>query len=366
MENVCYFNSIKFWGGGEKLHLEYAVSFKRKGYKVYLACNKTSRLAKKGLMEGLYLFFIKAGNLSFLNPLKYLKLIYFYKKNKIDTVIFSVSQDIKLGGIAAKIAGVKNIVYLRGLAVPIKNSFINRYIFRKVLTHIVPNSNETKRTIFKYLGKYINEAKVKVIYHGIEIEKFENTKNINAVIKQKGNGIILGNAGRLTKQKGQQYLMDIARKLNENGIEFTLFIAGTGELQQSLENKIKEYKLENKVILMGFVSDIEGFMNSIDIFLLTSEWEGFGYVLVEAMACSKPTIAFDITSNPEIISDNETGHLVKFPDTTLFAEKIIALKNNKDKREKMGQAGNQSIYKRFLLNDRIDEFEQFIINKEKC
>ena len=360
MENVCYFNSTRFWGGGEKLHLEYAVSFKKKGYKVHLVCNRTSRLAKKGLLEGLYLFFIKAGNISFLNPVKYLKLIRFYNKNKIDTVVFSVSQDIKLGGIAAKLAGVKNIVYLRGLAVPIKNSIVNRYIFSSVLTHIVPNSNETKRTIFKYLGKYINEEKVKVIYHGIEIENFENKKDFDPVIKQKGKGIILGNAGRLTKQKGQQYLIDIARNLDDAGIEFTLFIAGTGELQKYLENKIKEYKLENKVILLGFVSNIAAFMNSVDIFLLTSEWEGFGYVLVEAMACSKPAIAYDITSNPEIISDNETGCLIKFPDTTLFTEKIIDLAINKNKREKMGLAGNQSVHKRFLLNERIDEFEEFL------
>ena len=118
MQNVCFFNTVKFWGGGEKLHLEYALKFMEINYRVYLVTCKDSPLHRKGKETGLLNFNIYAGNLSFLNPLKYFRLIRFYRQEKIDTVIFSSSQDLKLGALSAKIAGVKSIVYLRGLAAP--------------------------------------------------------------------------------------------------------------------------------------------------------------------------------------------------------------------------------------------------------
>lgn len=365
MRNVCFFNSVKFWGGGEKLHLEYALEFKKKDYNVFVVCKTNSPLYTKANSYGLDLFGVTVRNLSFLNPLKLLKLVRFYKQEKIDTVIFSGSSDLKLGSISAKLAGVKKIVYLRGLAVPNKSSFANRLIFKYLITDIVTNSLETKRVILKYLGEKINENKIKTIYHGIDITDAKpNENNKIELIEKKGRGIILGNAGRLTKQKGHHFLIKIAKKLKERNLEFTLFIAGTGELQSELEALIEQYNLQNEVILMGFVSDMDSFMNSIDIFLLTSIWEGFGYVLVESMIKSKPVIAFNMTSNPEIVTQNETGFLVEYPDLEVFADKTQLLIEDEALRKQLGNNGKASVINRFNLNDRITEFEYYLLGKE--
>lgn len=362
MKNVCFFNSIKFWGGGEKLHLEYALEFKKKNYNVFLLSHPSSPLWVKANSENLKTFPITVKNISFLNPFKITRLVRFYKENMIDTVIFSSSQDLKLGSIAAKIAGVKNIVYLRGLAVPIKASLINRFVFKSLLTHIISNSDETKRTILRYLGKYIDKNKIKTIYHGIDVSKLnkDETYRLKA-IQEKGHGIILGNAGRLTSQKGQDKLLMIAKELKTQNVDFTLFIAGTGELQAKLENLIDEYDLHKEVILLGFVENMELFMNSIDIFLLTSEWEGFGYVLVEAMIKSKPVVAFNKTSNPEIVQADVSGFLVEYPNLEMFTNKTKLLINNKDLRNKMGKASKLNVIERFQLVDRITELEHYLI-----
>lgn len=362
MKNVCFFNSIKFWGGGEKLHLEYAVEFKKKNYNVFLAANKKALLTEKGKAQGLKTHPIKITNRSFLNIFKIIQLILFYRKNQIDTVVFSASQDVKVGSISAKLAGVKNIVYLRGLAVPVKASFMNRLIFKSMLTHIVANSEETKKHVLKDLGKYINTEKVYVIYHGIEVHDVNTSRKIKEIEKQ-GHGIILGNAGRLTPQKGQDKLIEIAKKIKEQNVEFTLFIAGTGELEDSLKVKIKEYGLEKEVILLGFVKDMEAFMNSIDVFLLTSVWEGFGYVLVEAMLKSSPVVAFNMTSNPEIVTANKTGFLVDYPNTDDFANKTVDLITNNILRKSIGEKAKESVFNRFDLEDRITEFEYCLLGK---
>jgi len=361
MKNICFLNSLKFWGGGEKLHLENAIEFQKINYNVFVLCKLNSPLWDKANLEKLNTSPINVGNLSFLNPFKLIKLIRYYKRTEIDTVIFSSSQDFKIGSISAYIAGVKRIVYLRGLAVPIKNSLVNRIIFKQMLTHIIPNSNETKTNMLKYLGKYVNEEKVKTIYHGIDPERL-NISQLDKldIIQEKGHGIILGNAGRLTEQKNQHKLIEIAKKIHDEGVDFTLFIAGTGELQSELEMLIDKYQLKNNVVLLGFVEDMDMFMSSIDVFLLTSVWEGFGFVLVEAMIKSKPIVAFDITSNPEIIENNKSGFLVSYPDLEMFAEKTVQLIKDEALRKTMGNEGFNAVQKRFILKDRVLEIESYL------
>ena len=361
IRNTCFFDSVTFWGGGEKLHLEYALELKQRNHNVLIAASMNSPLSKKADSHNIEVFPVSVGNLSFLNPIKIIKLVQFYKRKKIDTVIFSTSQDLKLGSISAKLAGVKKIVYLRGLAVPIKHSFINFVILKYILTHIVANSEETKKKILQNFVKFDEINKVKTIYHGIEIPISDQNENkkLDEIVAS-GRGVILGNAGRLNYQKGQQYLIEIAKKLKDKGILFTLFIAGTGEIYAELESLIEKNNLHNEVILLGFVKDMDRFMNSIDIFLQTSVSEGFGYVLVEAMIKSKPIVAFNISSSPEIIKNNETGLLVDFPNLDMFAQKIQLLIQNETLRNQLGEKGRERVIERFNLCERISEFEDYL------
>lgn len=359
MKNICFFNSTKFWGGGEKLHLEYAERFHRKGYNVVLACNKDGHLHSKGREHNVKVEHVKAGNLSFLNPARVNSIKRFYLENNIDTVFFSTSQDAKLGGIAAKKAGVKNIIYLRGLAVPIKASPINKYLFNKVFTHFLVNSDETGRMMQKKFRTGFPKEKIKVIYHGIDIKEYDEQKTIS-IYSRKGNEILIGNAGRLTEQKGQHLFIEIANYLKETGVNFRILIAGTGDLEEELRNKIQENNLQDKIELMGFVADIKSFMIGLDVFALTSLWEGFGYVIVEAMAANKPVVGFNTSSNPEIIADKETGFLIDNTNPQEFANKLVELIKNEKLREAMGKSARKSVEDRFNLDDRIDEIEEYL------
>ncbi len=356
--NIAFINTKEFWGGGEKLHFEYAEKFKKLGHNVFIITPVNSPLHTKSNKAGLKTFEIFIGNIAFLNPNKIRKLVNFFKKEKIETIVISNSPDLKASAIAAKIAGVKRVVYLRGLAVPIKNNILNRYIFKNILTHIVPNSEETLKTIFRNFSKVKFNCKIKVIYHGIDIQAYDQNISLSKYAEE--DYIILGNAGRLTEQKGQEYLIEIAEILKSRNIKFKLLIAGDGELKKNLQKRIEEKRLQNCIELLGFVGDIEIFMSSIDVFLLSSVWEGFGYVIVEAMAAKKPVVAFNLSSNPEIISNNETGYLIEFPDVKSFADKVEELINNVDLRKAIGLAGRDRLEKLFILDDRIKEFEKFI------
>lgn len=361
MAKVCFFNTIVFWGGGEKLHLETALEFQKLGHEIVVCSNDKAPLYTKSKSHSLAVYPLRVGNLSFLNPFKLYRCIRFFRASNVDAVVFSSSQDSKMAGIAARLAGVKKIVYLRGLAAPIKSSVVNRYLFGSCLTHIIANSEETKRMILKNLAAQIDLKKVHIIYHGIDVSLIpKSQKRALHEIKEKGRGLILGNAGRLTAQKGQKYLIDIAQKLRQTGVDFTLYIAGSGEMEGELKQWIDQNDLTEQIIMLGFVEDMDAFMNSLDVFLLTSEWEGFGFVLVEAMVREVPVVCFDITSNPEIIQDQETGFLVPFSDIDAFAEKIALFANDERLRKKMGAAGYKRVQQHFIIEDRIKELDRCI------
>ena len=172
-QNVCFFNSNKAWGGGEKWNHHFSLLLRDKGYRVFVVTNHDSELKKRLENEsGITIHSESIGNLSFLNPAIMLRLKSFFKQNDIKTVITALPSDIKSGGFAAKCAGVSKIIYRRGIAVPVKNSFLNRMIYSKVVDRLIVNSLETKRTVLANNKNLIDESKIRLIHNGFDVAEF--------------------------------------------------------------------------------------------------------------------------------------------------------------------------------------------------
>ena len=359
MQNICFFNSTSFWGGGEKSHLEYAINFQKRNYSVFVITSKGSVLEQKAMASQIPVFSIKIGNRSFLNPLKIKQLATFFQEHQIDTVFLNSSPDLKLGGLAAKKAGVKNIVYMRGLAVPVKNKWLNRYLLVKVVTHAVPNSVDTRKNFLTHLSPFLELSKVPVIYRGINFEDWDMRTPETINFRNKDE-IIIGNVGRLVKQKGQELLIDLALRLKEERLQFKLFIAGVGPLENELKAKVREQRLEEHVFFPGFFSNIKSFLQAIDIFVFPSLWEGFGNAMVEAMYEKKPVVAFNLTSNPEIVTSGENGFLVDYPDMDQFAEAVLKLAKDPVLRQQIGEKARISVKSRFSFETVATEWEKLL------
>jgi len=360
-KKICFFNSCKSWGGGEKWHYEKAIRLSHKGYKTLIITNKKSELYKRLLSKNQNVKKIFISNFSFLNIFKLIYLVIFFKKQNVNVLIINLPSDLKIAGIAAKIAKVDKIIYRRGSAIPIKNTFLNRFIFKNIVDEIIANSNKTKETILQNNADFINDGKIKVLYNGFDIKEYDN-KDYKILYKKKHNEIILGNAGRLNKQKGQKFLIEIAEELKKRNLEFKILIAGTGNIKDDLIRYAEKHQVKEKIIFLDFVNNIKDFMQSIDIFLLPSLWEGFGYVNVEAMASHKPVVAFNLSSNPEIIIDKKTGFLIEPYDIIDFAGKVENLCKNKILRESLGDAGRNRVEQVFNEEKLILQFENIINN----
>jgi glycosyltransferase involved in cell wall biosynthesis len=358
-QSICFFNSSKTWGGGEKWHFDMAMALNRKGYRVVVVAGKGSELENRLKTSGIPFHVFRISNVSFLNPLKIFRIYQILRHEKIDGIIINLSEDLKIAGIASKLAGIQHIVYRRGSAIAIKNSLSNRFIFRHCITAMIANSEHTKKTVLQNNPDLFPSNKIKVIHNGIDLSDDDRTQT-QVLYQRKENEVILGNAGRLSYEKGQKDLLQVARKLKEKRIPFKLLMAGDGELKDELQALARNLDVTEEVMFKGFVENIKSFMETIDIFLLSSLWEGFGYVLIEAMAAGKPVIAFDNGTTSEIIQDEKTGFIVRDRDIEIFTEKIDILRGNDILRERMGRAGKARVHEHFDVNIAEQELETFL------
>lgn len=329
-QNICFFNTTKFWGGGEKWHFEAAQLMVETTNNTFFVADGEGELAKRLLPYKIKQHHVSVNNRSFLNPFKVAQLVNFFKTNQISTVIFNSPRDLKLGGKAAKKAGVKNIVYRRGIAVEVKKKPLNEKLFKDIVTHFIFNSKATKELLEKNFKEIIATKKTAIIYNAIDFLPITSSPTLNTPL-------IIGNAGRLVEQKAQHFLIEIAKELKQKGVTFKIQIAGEGPLHSELATQIKQKNLTEEIELLGFVENMKTFMQKIDVFVSTAIWEGFGFVLAEAMAQKKPVLAFNLSSNPELINDGENGFLIPPNDIKVFANKLELLIKDAALRNQMGE-----------------------------
>jgi len=358
-DKLCFFNSLISWGGGEKWHFDISKRLVQSGYKAIAVTNKNSELYKRITATGIKTYQVPIANLSFLNPFKIMHLIRIFRKEKIKTLIINLSSDLKAAGLAARLAGVDNVIYRRGTAIPIKNTALNRFIYKNLVSYIIVNSEEVKRSILFNNPLLFDPHKIRIIYNGIDMIEYRKIES-QVLYKRKDGEIILGNAGRLSEEKGHIFLLQLARELKKRNANFKILIAGSGKLYNKLQKTAKLYNVHREVKFLGFVDNIKSFNRTIDIFLLTSLWEGLANVLMEAMAEEKPIVAFDILSSTEIIDHGITGFLAKKGNIEDLADKVSTLMNSEELRKEFGQQGKAKVERIFTIDETLRQVENLL------
>jgi len=338
---ICFVNTQRTWGGGEKWNQDVMVDLYQQGHQPMLISSLSSPLARRMTDQGIPGYELRISRLKVLYPLKVFSFARILRRENVGVLVSNVSADMKTASIAARLVGVPHIIYRRGIAIPVHNSLINRYFFRRVLTRIIANSQETKRTILANNKLLVPEDKIQVIYNGIRASEFNG--DFEPLYKRAEGEIVLGCAGRLSAEKGHEILLEVMAHLKEKEISCKLLLAGEGKLSQALMTQARSLGVDHLVEFLGFVNDMPSFYKSIDIFLLPSQFEGFGYVLIEAMASGKPVVAFDVKSSGEIVDHGETGYLVPLNQVIDMADRVLELSADKMLRDKMGKKGRASV-----------------------
>jgi len=165
--------------------------------------------------------------------------------------------------------------------------------------------------------------------------------------------------GRLIPQKDYPTLLAAFEQIIRLK-DAELVILGDGPLRKEIEAKVHSMGLAGRVILKGWVSDPYHEMSSADVFVLSSQSEGFGNVIIEAMACGLPVVCTDCESGPrEILQDGRFGRLVPVGDSTALANAILELLDNPDERRRLAEEGRRHVQD-FDVRRIADQFESVL------
>ncbi|MFX1363463.1 MAG: glycosyltransferase [Promethearchaeota archaeon] len=209
----------------------------------------------------------------------------------------------------------------------------------------------------------IKKSLITTIHNGIDLQEIRELSN--AEVNYRGifeNKEIIKfiTIGRLHELKRHRDLIIAFSRVKSEIINAKLFIIGDGSLRKELEELIKQKDLENDIILLGLVENPYSYLSKSDIFVLSSKYEVFPMVLLEALACGLPIISTNCKTGPqEILNNGQYGILTKVMDSDELAEKMIYLAKNEDFREKYAKKSLERA-KIFDINNISEEWFDLI------
>ena len=231
--------------------------------------------------------------------------------------------------------------------------------FFKAFDHVISVS---KRNAEDALRLYrLDPARLSVVPNGVDVDKFTPRQSDGA--DATAVPIRIGTCGRLSVQKRLDVLLRAFAGLPARR-DLELHIAGSGPEEGSLRRLADELAVGDRTFFCGHVSDVAGFLQGLDIYVMTSEREGLPYALLEAMACGLPSVVTDVNELPDIIRHGSDGFVIPVDDVAACQQRMLELAQQPGLRAGMGdnarkracdhfsqgqwQARTLSVYEKFL------------------
>jgi glycosyltransferase involved in cell wall biosynthesis len=169
--------------------------------------------------------------------------------------------------------------------------------------------------------------------------------------------IVVGYFGRFSIEKGPDLFVDIVRRLAANPHLFFV-MAGAGPEFDRVLRQIRKHRLQERIYTPGFVVPVTPLMRAADIVVLPSRIDGMPQVVLEAQAMGKPVVASRVGSLPLMIEDEKTGFLCEIGDLDAFSKQILKLAGDKDLRDRMKIAAQESIRMKFSADRMLESYER--------
>jgi|SRR3989339_171439 len=273
-------------------------------------------------------------NLPFFFIYSLIKALYLIKTKEIDVIYLADGILSPIGAILKRLTNKKVVITIHG-----KEVTYNNKLYQKVISKLINMSNliicVSKKTQEEAIKIGVAQSKISVINNGVNQKEFvldkPKTLSRNEIsnkigIKLSNKKILLTN-GRLIRRKGVRWFVEeVIPNLRENVV---YIISGDGPERKEIEKSIVNNNLEEKVFLLGSISqdDLKLLYNSADLFIMPNihingDLEGFGIVAIEASSCGLQVIASRVDGIPDAVLNGKTGWLVEEKDTNSFIKRI--------------------------------------------
>lgn len=294
-----------------------------------------------------------------------------FKREKYDSVHIHADTANKLlvSGLAAKIAGVKHIIFhshssnVDGNHRPLKTAI------HKVCKFFLPYIGNEFVACSDLAAAWMYNKRIKnviIIKNGIDLDRFAFDEEIRRKIRSKlgiNEELIIGHVGRFAYQKNHEYIIKILERLVKTNDRVKALFVGDGPLRKEIENKVKQKNLSKNVIFVGMTNNVNEILQAFDIFILPSRFEGLPIVGVEAQASGLKTVLSDkITRETKVLDDVE---FLPIEDQFIgdWCKTILNCDNNN--LSKRYGAKKEMEAKGFSIFFTIKQFERLYINSNK-
>lgn len=249
----------------------------------------------------------------------------------------------------------------KGKKVKIKGFFFDKFIINTA-NKTICISKQVKNFFIK--NTHLPKKKFVLIYYGFDFKNFKKNRNFKSsnefkVLKKiPRNNFKICCVARHVNQKSLDFLIiSFSKYLSENN-KSNLILVGSGPETNNLMKLAKKLNISRKIIWIKFSENVRDIIEFSDTFILTSEYEGLGLVLLEAMAANKPIIASNTSAIPEVIKHNFNGFLIKHLNKKDLVQKLKLIQN-KNIRNKFILNSKTVLHKKFNLKIMINKTQKY-------
>jgi len=210
----------------------------------------------------------------------------------------------------------------------------------------------------------VPDAKTVLIENGIQAPEPRGPETVARLRESLAPGAtcIVGTVARITPQKGPFDFVRMTRALIDLVPGVHLLWCGDGEMRPEVEGLARELGIDGRLHFLGFRTDVLDVMAAMDLFILTSHWEGLPYTVLDAMALQKPVVATAAVGTRDIVQDGITGLLTPVGEPEAAARAAARLLSSRDEALAMGAAGRDVILRRYSQEAMVKRTGQLYLD----
>ncbi|MGN0317896.1 MAG: glycosyltransferase family 4 protein [Lachnospira sp.] len=232
---------------------------------------------------------------------------------------------------------------------------LTRYVYKHA--NMIACGEMVKKNLVNYFG--FNDEKVTVIHNAVR--SFDGAVVEEPLITElhKKGCFVVGNVGRLSKQKGMEYYIKSIPGVLKKHPEARFMVIGSGEDEEKLKELVCTLGLEDYIYFTGYRSDIQNIIEQLDLVVLSSLWEGLPLTPIEAFSVGKTIVATAVDGTVEIVEDGVNGVLVRAKDSEALTEGINSLISNDALRKEFEYNAKKQFDSKFSFNHLIKKYTTY-------
>ena len=351
-------------GGGPRVFLQIMEGISKNEFNIFSCCPFNQSQEERLKVIGVRSINADLDNNPFISILKLSKII---RSKSIHLVHSQGPRADFYARIASRIA---NVPVINTVAVVVDNydvMFLKKILYilcdrltQRFVNKFIVVSQSLQEFLIKDHG--IAPDKVTKIYNGIELDQYKPNLGPSDKFRKEflasEDELVVGSVGRLTYEKGHEFLLKSVPKVLESFPRTKFVLVGDGQLKLKLENLAKELEISQTCMFLGFRDDIPQVLSSFDVFVLPSIMEGHPIAILEAMAMAKPIVASDINGIREQIENRRTGLLVPPGDPQALAKAINQMLKDRNKARKMGMEARKRVDEMYDIKRQVALHEE--------